>query len=403
MNNVLKKRWMLLGNSFFILLFMGVSFAWSIFVVPLETTFGWTRAQTSLAFTLNTLCFSVGSILAGTLSKKYSFGTILKLAAIMIGGGFFLSSFVSEVWQIYITYSIICGTGIGVGYNCVVSSTPVWFPDKGGMATGSLLMGYALSTAIFGPVISKLISSTTIATTFKVLAVACFAGMFIGSLFLKVPSFEESKQLPEGPKKTSGSNNVHTAEMIKQPTFWVYYLLTTIIGGACLAVVNHLSPMLLEELKVSSALTATVISVVSICNGVGRLIWGTLSDKLSVNMIIKLVTACFTLAFVVLNVGYTMSSTVVFILGAGILYFALGGNAASCPIVMRSLYGNRTFSLNYSVLCTNAILAAFLPTLVGTLQGSSGSYQLPLIVLMAFGVSGAILAFIFVKLNKNEQ
>ena len=90
-------RYIMIG--FATLLFMGVGLAWSIFVVPVETLFGWTRAQTSLVFTINILCFSVGSILAGILSKHFKYQHILKLAAILIALGFILSGSVKEVWQ----------------------------------------------------------------------------------------------------------------------------------------------------------------------------------------------------------------------------------------------------------------------------------------------------------------
>ena len=98
--DILKKRWIYIINGFIVLLFMGCSLAWSIFVVPLETAFSWTRDQTSLAFTINILFFSVGSVLAGILSKNLSFSTLLKIAAIMMCSGFLGTSFVSSVWQL---------------------------------------------------------------------------------------------------------------------------------------------------------------------------------------------------------------------------------------------------------------------------------------------------------------
>lgn len=146
---LLKKRWIYVVNGVVILLFMGCSYAWSVFVVPLEYSYGWSRSETSLAFTLNLIFFSIGSIMVGIFSKKLSFSTILKIAAVMISIGFFTSSFVERVELIYLTYSFLCGCGIGAGYSCVISSAPLWFPEKSGMITGILLMGYALSTAIF--------------------------------------------------------------------------------------------------------------------------------------------------------------------------------------------------------------------------------------------------------------
>lgn len=154
-------------------------------MVPLENAYNWSRSQTSLAFTLNIIFFSVGCIVVGLLCKKYSFSTLLKLAALIIGIGFLLSSFVNKITYIYFTYSFLCGSGTGIGYICVISSIPLWFLDKQGIITGILLMGHALSTAILGPLVNQLIELTNISITFQVLTLVCFIGLILGSLFLK--------------------------------------------------------------------------------------------------------------------------------------------------------------------------------------------------------------------------
>ena len=156
---MLKKRWIYVFCGFMVFLFLGAALAWSVFVVPIETLYGWTRSQTSLAFTINVLCFSVGSILAGILSKHMTHSTLLKVAAVVMLIGFFGASLITQPWHLYVTYGFIVGTAIGMGYNCVLSTVPSWLPDKSGTVTGMLLMGYSLSTAIFGPVLNSLISS----------------------------------------------------------------------------------------------------------------------------------------------------------------------------------------------------------------------------------------------------
>ena len=182
MDHILKKRWLYVVNGFIVLLFMGCSLAWSIFVVPLENTYGWVRTETSIAFTLNVIFFSVGGIFSGILNKKLSFPAILRIAAVMVGAGFFLSSFADQVWILYITYSFLCGVGIGLGYNAVVSTVPLWFPEKIGAINGILLTGYALSSAVLGVAIHAMIENMGIVNAFRVLAVICMAGLFLGSL-----------------------------------------------------------------------------------------------------------------------------------------------------------------------------------------------------------------------------
>lgn len=401
--DILKKRWIYVFNSFIILLFMGCSYAWSIFVVPLETTYGWSRSETSLAFTLNLLFFSVGSILVGIFSKKLSFSTLLKIASTMIAMGFFMSSIVNNPWQIYFTYSFLCGCGIGAGYSCVVSATPLWFPDKTGMVTGTLLMGYALSTAIFGPLINSLITVIGISNTFKVLAAVCFSGLMSGSLLLKIPTYKEHIQLPH-PKRHSEKKeyNLITSEMIKKPIFWVYYVLSALLAGTGLTIINHASPILTEDLLMSTTLASLIISIISICNGAGRVIWGILFDKLGVKKVLSYISFIMLLSVSIMIISLMISIPYLFIFSSCILLFAFGGNAALMPTMIRELFGHRTYSLNYSILSTSCIIQSSLPTVIGTIHTYTNTYLLPISILFMIGLLNLLLLFIMIKLYNKE-
>lgn len=400
---ILKKRWYYIFNGFIVLLFMGCSLAWSIFVVPLETAFHWTRDQTSLAFTINVLCFSVGSILTGILSKHLSFSTLLKIAAIMMCLGFLGTSFVSSVWQLYITYGVIVGTGIGIGYNCVISACPMWLPEKAATATGILLMGYALSTAIFGPVLNTLISSIGIVNTFRTLAIVCGAGIFLGSFMLRTPTVKEMELLPQVSRDANKKTyNVITSEMIRKPIFWVYYLITVLFAGAGLVIVNHCSPMLVEGLNIEASFAALVISITSISNGVGRFSWGIIFDKIGLKKCLLLITCAFTVASIGLYISFSSQFSMLFIVSSCLMLFAYGGNAITCPTIIRELFGHRTFSLNYSVLATDSIFTSFFPSIAGMVQVSTQGYQTPLLLVFIVAILSVLTITIFMKMYKKQ-
>lgn len=388
-------RYIMIG--FATLLFMGVGLAWSIFVVPVETLFGWTRAQTSLVFTINILCFSVGSILAGVLSKHFKYQHILKLAAILIAFGFILSGSVKEVWQLYLTYGVIAGSGIGMGYNCIISSCPIWMPEKSATATGLLLMGYALSTAIFGPVLNTLINSVGIVNTFRILGALCGSCIFFFSFFIRIPTLEEASQLPQAPKKSTSKESIITSDMIKMPVFWVYLVISMIFAGVGLVITNHNAPILTEDLLMSASSASLIISIVSITNGVARFCWGMLFDKLGVQKCITMIGVFSILTIGGVYLGYQTKSLVLYIISACLVMVVYGGNATTSPAIIRSLFGNRTFSLNFSVASLNAIPASFIPTIIGSLQTINNSYSLPFILLLGVCVLNFGLVMIFNK------
>lgn len=398
--DIMKKRYSYILAGFITLLFMGVGLAWGIFVVPIEQLFGWSRAQTSLVFTVNILCFSIGSILAGMLSKYLKYQHILKISALLIALGFFGSSFVSEVWQLYITYGVIAGSGIGMGYNCVISSCPTWMPEKSATATGTLLMGYALSTAIFGPILNMLIASVGIVWTFRILGIVCGCSIFIGSLFIRVPSLDETALLPQPSKKASGNQAIITADMVKLPVFWMYFIISTVFAGAGLAITNHNAPILTEGLNVLASSASLVISITSIANGISRFAWGILFDRLGVQKCLGMIGISSVITLLGLYFGYQSQSVVLYVLSACLLMIPYGGNATTSPAIIRTLFGNRTFSLNYSVACLNAIPASFFPTIVGSLQTMSGDYKLPFLVLVGGALVNMLLTFKVVSETK---
>lgn len=391
-------RYIMIG--FATLLFMGVGLAWSIFVVPVETLFGWTRAQTSLVFTINILCFSVGSILAGVLSKHLKYQHILKIAATMIALGFVLSGSVKEVWQLYLTYGVIAGSGIGMGYNCIISSCPIWMPEKSATATGLLLMGYALSTAIFGPVLNTLINLIGIVNTFRVLGILCGSCIFFFSFFIRIPTLEEMAQLPQPPKKASSQKSIITSEMVKMPVFWVYLIVSMIFAGVGLVITNHNAPILTEDLLLSASTASLIISVASITNGVARFCWGMLFDKLGVQKCITMIGIFSIITLGGVYLGYQTQSLALYIVSACLVMIVYGGNATTSPAIIRSLFGNRTFSLNFSVASLNAIPASFFPTIIGSLQTINDSYSLPFMIMLVVCVVNFGLVIIFNRQSK---
>ncbi len=264
-------------------------------------------------------------------------------------------------------------------------------------------MGYALSTAIFGPLLNSLISSVGISNTFRVLAIVCGLGIFIGSFFIRIPSYEEAKALPQVSRNANKKTyNVITSEMVKKPIFWVYFVLSTLFVGTSLVIVNHCSPMLTEGLAVSAASASLVVSVTSICNGVSRLLWGIIFDKIGIKKCLTIISIFFIVATAGLFLSYTGNISFLFIICACLMYISFGGNAITCPSVIRELFGHRTFSLNYSVLSLSSVFTAFFPTIIGLLQVATGSYSLPLMILVVLTVLAFFILTVFIRLYNKD-
>ena len=393
--------------GFIVLLFLGTTMAWSVFLVPIESTFGWSRSQTSLAATICTMCFSVGSILTGILSKKFSFSTILKIAGGLLFGGFFIASLLQKgnsILLLYLSYSVLVGTSAGMGYNCVLSSVPMWMSDKPAVANGILLMGYALSTALFAPVINTLLTVTnSVSFVFRTLALVCGIGVLVFSFFVRIPTIDEMKELPQR-DRNAGKNDhsVITGDMVKMPLFWVLYLISILLPAIGLAINNHNSPIL-TEIGSNAAFAATVVSICAIVNGLSRFVFGFIFEKLGSKNAMVVVSTIGVIAMGVITLGYSTGSLYIYILGACLVMVSFGFAATSWPSIMRDLFGHRTFSLNYSVLCTDTFFNAWMASIVGLMQTSSGSYLSPLIMLLVVAVVNLVVAMLYVVLYNKEM
>ena len=370
------KRYLYLMNGILLLLLLGVGYAWSIFVGPLEEWFGWSRTQTSLAFTLNVIFFAVGVTVCGILSRHFHYQRIAQFSGVVLAAGFILLTRITEIWQLYMLYSVVIGTGTGIMYSSVVSTLPLWFRDKTGMATGLLIMGYALSTTLLGPICQTLLSNYGWKTTFFVLGVVDLVVIVTGGFFVRFPKAKEFEELPQGPDVVKGKvQNFTTKEMLKTPTFYFIFVYIVTQGSIGLVIINHMSPLLSGEFGVVAATAALVVSIGSLCNGFGRIACGVIFDKIGGIATTRLLSTS-TLAIVgMLYVAYqTKAELLLIVLMCASLFF-FGGNAATIPSITRGLYGDEHFSSNFSVIYLNSLFSGLPASVVGMMQAGSGNYQ----------------------------
>lgn len=377
------------------MLVLGIGYAWSIFVGPLQNTYHWTVAQTSLAFTLLMIAYSGGCIVTGILSRRIRYTTIVRIAAVFMGGGMFLTSLADNIIMLYVTYSVCVGLAIGMVYNTVISILPRWFSEKEGGITGMLLMGYALSTSIFGPLCQRLLAGLGVQSTFMILAVIDFIVLAIGSFFMRTPTPEQQAELPSAParkQRRSSAGDKTPRDMLRSKVFYIYFCLVTFLVMISLAYLNHVAPALETGLAVSAAAAAVVVSAMSLCNGFARPIFGIIYDHIGMRATLLIVVTIYLSMSWVTWLGLESGSAVVAILGACGLLVGYGAQGAIIPSVTRDLFGEKYFSMNYSIMSLFGITGSVGPSIAGLLQTASGSYTFVFLVLAVMMVAPFVLA-----------
>ena len=399
--NSMKKRSFYLATGVFAMLFSGVLYAWSILKVPFKEDFGFGEDVLSLNFTLTMCFFCLGAFFGSLICKKIGVKITLIIAGLLCGIGFASTGLLtaeSDARLLYITYAILAGTGIGISYNVVVSTVCSWFPDRKGFCSGCLMMGFGISTLLMGNAISVLFESSAfgMSKTYILLGIVLAVVLILSGIILRKPSADDELPAPKASKNNKkeafGSRDFSTAEMLKSFTFWRAFACMAFITAVGNSVISFARDLAIS-VEAPEALAVTLVGVLSVCNGIGRILTGALYDALGrrttmiASNILTIVAAGITL------VAVQLGSLPICIIGLCLTGLSYG----SCPTLTSaftsSFYGQKYFSVNYSLTNFNLIVAAFIAKFANTLLAQYGGYTAPFTMLLILAVCALGLNF----------
>ena len=388
-------RWVYAIVGVIVLLFAGLVYAWSVLSTPIAQEFtDWTKAQLSLTFTIAMTLFCIGCLVGGLLAGRVKARINVWAAGILFLAGFLVAAETQSVVVLYLGFGVLGGFASGLAYNAVMSTMMAWFPDKGGLISGILLMGFGIGSFVIGKVYQALtpgeIGGWRI--SFKVFAVILCVVMIVCGFFFRKPGADFQPPVP-AEKKVSGNRveglDVGPGIMLKRPAFWMYYLWAIFLSAAGLALVSQASGIAMEVgPEINAGTIATVVGLISVMNGAGRVFFGSLFDKKGYRVTMLLDMAVYILAGIILAAAIRSGSFS--LVGVG---FIVGGFAYGCvtptnSAIIRSFYGPTHYPVNFSIINTNLIIASFGSTIAGSLYDSSGSYLSTIFMLLLVTVIG---------------
>lgn len=394
------------------LLCLGLIYAWSIFVAPLEAEFGWTRQQTSLTFTISMAMFCLGSLAGGMLGvKKARRLLLLVISGIILFIGFNAASTSTEIVHFYIYYGVLCGTGVGLSYNIIISSVTKLFPKNQGFISGVLMMSFGFGGLILGAICTSLLLAYGWRSTFKLIAITIGGIVVLGAIIIEFASKGINPEIESLKSKALGQSTGGTAvaarreyspkEVIRDGTFQILYLWVVLISASGLMIIGHIAPCVLE-LGAAPAMAALAVGTFSIFNGAGRVIFGISYDRLGIQKTLWLISSCLLTAGILLSIAVFIASIPLLLVGCAFMGFSYGGSPISCSAVVNKLYGSQYFSSNFSLAVTNLLIAALIgPTLASTLKTSSGTYQTSFYVLILLGLLALAICWFLIKKIKS--
>lgn len=390
-------RWIYAVVGIITLLLVGMIYAWSVISKSIAAAFPeWSMGQLSLTFTIIMAMFCVGCLAAGIFAKKVNPRIFIITAAVLLLAGFCIASLAVSLPALYLGFGVLCGMGAGFAYNCVMGTMSAWFPDKQGLISGILLMGFGLSSFIIGKVYAAVTPSDggdRWRLTFRILGVVTFAVLIVCSFFFikpgtdfKPPETEKKKQMRQP------ALDIASGQMIRQPAFWLYYIWAILISAAGLVLVSQAGGIAVQVgAGISDGNIATVVGLISILNGIGRVIFGALFDKKGYRVTMLLDVIIFALAGVILVLALITGQFLLIILGFLVGGFAYGGVTPTNSAIISDFFGRTNYPMNFSLINTNLIIASVASTIAGRLYDSSQSYLSTIFMLLGLVAAGFVV------------
>ena len=395
-------RWAYLVIGVIAMLFAGIIYAWSILKAPLAESFGWGASQLTLNFTLTMCFFCIGALLGGFVSRKIGTKLPIIAAGIVAGLGFVLTSTLggASIVMLYITYGVMAGLGIGVAYNVLLSIINAWFPDKKGLCSGVTLMGFGASALVLGNLAASMFDSMGWRQTYVILGIALCVVLIAAALLLKKPGadviFPQPKAAKAAGKEIFEMRDYTSGEMLRRPSFWmafIYLIFMSAVGSSVISFARDLA----LSVGATVALATTLVGVLSVCNGLGRIITGAVFDAMG-----RRFTMIAAPVLTIVAAGVTLVAVYVHSLPLCIVGLCLTGMSyGSCPTLTSAFtmafFGPKNYPTNMSFMNFNIMGGSFIATLSSTLLTNSGGYVAPFAMLLGLAVVAFVLNLLIRK------
>lgn len=376
--------WIITSAALGINLLLGLLYAWSVFKKALVAEWGWNDVTASLPFTVSAAIFSFMMIFAGRAQDKYGPRVIALLGGVMFGTGLILSGFSNSPAIMVITFGVIGGIGIGLGYSATTPCAIKWFhSSKKGVISGIVVSGVGLAPVYIAPLTAYFLKLYGIQQTFIILGVIALIAIVLFSLILRNPPAGFIPGQTAAAQKTNTPVAVNTgwSDVLKTKQFYLLWLIYLLSATAGLMLIAHMASIAGTQAAWKAGFILVV--VLSAFNALGRIVIGFLSDKIGRKTSIIVV---FLLQAVNMFLFSWFQSIPLLIAGAAIAGLAYGSLFSLMPSITADFFGVKNLGVNYGLVFTGWGIAAIIgPILGGFVVVKTGTYS------MSYVVAGVLL------------
>lgn len=336
------------------------------------------------------------------MQKKLTPRVIVWISALLFLAGFSITSVADSLITLYLGFGVLAGLASGLVYNAVMSSVTSWFPDKQGFISGLLLMGFGISGFIIGKVytaVTPMDSNGGWRTTFLVFGFIIFVVMAFAGFFIVKNDKQWDVDVTENVKESEKSyEEICSKEMVVRPSFWLYLFWATSLSAAGLAIISQGAPMAMEACpEITMSTVATVVGLISVFNGVGRIVFGTLFDKIGHFFTMVIGSVIFIIAIILLITALTSHMMVLLIVAYIVTGLAYGCITPTGSAYVNRFYGSKNYPINLSVVNMNMLVSSFGSMAAGIVFDLTHSYVAILEMVIILVVLGTVASFFIRK------
>jgi OFA family oxalate/formate antiporter-like MFS transporter len=369
-------RWWIAVAGVFMQMALGAAYAWSVFRIPLTKEFGWTITEVTWTFSISWFFLGLSAFVGGRMMKRLHPRVVAMTAGLLWGSGVFLASFSAhKLWWLYLTYGVLGGIGLGMGYVVPIAVLVKWFPDRRGFITGLAVAGFGAGALFSAPAAGWLIQHAGLMPTFAYLGVAYGCIAVASGAFMQNPreGWKPEGWAPSASQAAQRSDRDYdVGEALRTWQWWAICFLMSINSMSGLSIVTQASPIFQEMGGASVKIAAGLVGWMALGNGAGRIFWSWISDLTNR----KAAFFMMYLVEVVLFWSYHAIHSLPLLFAATFMVvMCYGGAYGITPAFAADYFGPRDVGSIFGLMMVPwAFAAVFGPQLFAYLREANGNY-----------------------------